>query len=437
MRPSTNKPLVVLFLLSACVSEPLGDEVATATSELGDVPVSREHISGDLYHYELDVRVGDGPNATLRLHRIVRERGPWIPRPSSNAIMMMHGDFATFATNFAPILGDPQTSSPGMAIWLAERGVDVWGLDRRWTQAAAIDADLSDFDAMGLEQELADIGKALRVARAVRLFTDRSLERMILSGFSRGGALAYYYASDEASRPPWKRQVKGLVPLDVYASLSPEDEGLRQFYCDSAAIEYAALEAGEVDVPNGFQVQTGRLALEAPDDPNPFAAFDFPFPGATNRDLLLDFVGLTYFYFPATPLYHLTGSVLDDNGFAAALRDSSEQVVARWLAGAPPHQSLRESADTDALLCGDAPLPADVPLSRIEVPLFLLGAAGGYGDRALFSTTEVSSADVSALVIRKLAPEDEAEDYGHADLLYASDAPELAWEPLLQWLRQH
>lgn len=437
MRPSTRRPLVVLCLLSACASAPLDDEVAVVSSELHGVPIAREHIGGDLYHYEFDVRVGEGPNGILGLHRIVRERGPWVPRRSSNAIMMMHGDFARFATNFAPILGDPQTSSPGMAIWLAERGIDVWGLDRRWTQAAAIDADLSDFDAMGIDQELADIGKALRVARAVRLFTDRSVERMILSGFSRGGALAYYYASDEATRPRWKHQVKGLVPLDVYASLSPADGDLRQFYCDSAAIEYGELDAGEVDVPNDFQVQTGRLALEAPDDPNPFAEFDFPFPGATNRDLLLDFVGQTHFYFPATPVYHLNGSVLDENGFATALRDSSVEVVARWLADSPPHQSLRESADTDALLCGDAPLPADVPLSRIEVPLFLLSAAGGYGDRALFSTTEVSSADVTALVVRKLAPENEDEDYGHADLLYAPDAPELAWEPLLQWLRQH
>jgi len=119
------------------------------------------------------------------------------------------------------------------------------------------------------------------------------------------------------------------------------------------------------------------------------------------------------------------------------LRESAERAVGEWLASAPPHQSLRESADTDALTCGDAPLPADVPLSRIEVPLLLIAAAGGYGEHALYSTTQVSSTDVTTLVIRQLPVEREAEDFGHADLLFSPDAPGLAWQPLLTWLRAH
>jgi hypothetical protein len=46
----------------------------------------------------------------------------------------------------------------------------------------------------------------------------------------------------------------------------------------------------------------------------------------------------------------------------------------------------------------------------------------------------VSSADVTALVARRLPPGREAEDVGHADLLFASDAPTLAWQPLATWL---
>jgi hypothetical protein len=344
--------------------------------------------------------------------------------------MLLHGDFARFGTNFAPRGGD--ILDGGMARWLAERDIDVWGVDRRWTLAPEEGADLSDFDAMGLSQELSDLRAALALARATRLATDGSSDRLTLAGFSRGGQLAYFYASDEAARPAWQRHVKGIVPLDVYASLAPEDEELRQFNCNSAAGEYDQLAAGGVDVPNDLQLTTGRLALAAPDAQSPY----FPFP-VTNREWMLSFVGETYWYFPATPRYHLNAPLLDEDALVVGLTASSEADVARWLADAVPHQSLRESADTDALVCGDAPLPADLPLSRIQVPVFALAAAGGYGSHALHSTTQVGSTDVTALVVRRLPIEREAEDFGHADLLFSPDAPVLAWQPLLAWLRQH
>jgi hypothetical protein len=44
---------------------------------------------------------------------------------------------------------------------------------------------------------------------------------------------------------------------------------------------------------------------------------------------------------------------------------------------------------------------------------------------------------VTTLVIRQLPAAREAEDFGHGDLLFANDAPTLAWQPLLSWLRQH
>jgi len=429
--------LALAVLLAACESDLPPEmeheiDAAARTYGLSGGSITREHISGDVYHHGFEVRVGDGPNATLAIHRVVRERAPWRPRRTTGAIMLLHGDFATFATNFAPALGDPPSSATGVATWLAERGIDVWGLDRRWTQAPETGADLSDFEDMGIDQELDDVGTALAFARAIRLVTDSSVDQMILSGFSRGGQLAYFYASDEARRPSWQRHLKGLAILDVYASLAPADEDLRQFFCVTAADEYALLADGWVDVPNSLQIEIGRLALDAPGDPSPIPFFE----GLTNREAMLSLVGQTYFFFPASPVYHLNAPVLD-GGVPTGLRESSEDVVSSWLAGSAPHQSMRESADTDALVCGDPPLPADVPLSRIRVPLLLIGAAGGYGDHALHSTTQVSSTDVTTLVVRRLPVEREAEDFGHADLLFSPDAPALAWQPLLSWLRRH
>jgi pimeloyl-ACP methyl ester carboxylesterase len=431
----SRSPFVVVALLFAC-SAP-SEAVSPTSIESAEQPlgpsVSREKVAGDVFHYAYKLTVGSGPNARLVVHRVVRERAPHLPRATTAAVMLMHGDFANFATNFAPVLGTPASTATGMATWLAQRGVDVWGFDRRWTQAPAEGADLSDFDAMGIEQGLTDVGTALAFARGVRLLTSGSLDRMTLIGFSRGGQIAYAYASLEAARPPWQRHLKGLVPLDIYAALSPGDAEQRQLACDAAFFEYLDLADGFVDSPNLLQIRLGSLALAAPNDPSPFVGL---FPGLTNREAMLAFVGQTYFLFAPSPFYHLAAPVLDGD-LATGLSESPENVVAIWLAAAPPSQALREAADTDSLLCGEGPPVVDVPLSRIRVPLFLIAAAGGYGDRAVYTTSLVSSTDVSHLVVRLLPVGREAEDFGHGDLLYADSAPELAWEPLLSWLLRH
>ena len=64
--------------------------------------VDREVVTGDVAHYTVTLRVGAGPNAQLVIHRIVRERKPFRPRNTDRAVMLLHGDFATFSSNFAP-----------------------------------------------------------------------------------------------------------------------------------------------------------------------------------------------------------------------------------------------------------------------------------------------------------------------------------------------
>lgn len=402
--------LVLLVFVAACAVDPAPEEIASTTQAAS---VTRERVAGDVYHYSFALRVGSGPNAVLHLDRVVRERAPWVPRHSTAAVMMLHGDFSTFATNFLP----------GLAPWLAARGIDVWGVDRRWAHAGD---DTSDFAAMGLGQELDDIGAGLAFARATRLVTDGSVERMTLIGFSRGGELAYFYASREATRAV--RHVKGIVPLDVYASVAPEDEELRQFFCDSAYYEGLDLDSGVVDYPNVLQIGLGQGTLSAPDEQNPFQDL---YPGFTNRQAMQRFVGRTYRFFAASPFYHLNG--WDPLG---SLLYSPEPTVATWLANATAHQAVAESVETDAMTCGDEP-PLDLPLSRIHVPLLLIAAAGGYGDHAVYSTTQVASTDVTTRVIRLLPADQEPKDFGHADLLFSPQAPTLAWQPLLAWLAAH
>src|SRR5687767_7668775 len=102
--------LVIVSVLAGCAAE--------SVSELGEIEQSvsltftREHVVADIYHYTATVPVGTQPNAALRIHRVVREIAPFIPRRTPHAAMLLHGDFATFVTNFAPTLGDPASPAP-------------------------------------------------------------------------------------------------------------------------------------------------------------------------------------------------------------------------------------------------------------------------------------------------------------------------------------
>jgi len=424
--------LLVSTALSACAAPATDDPpshlaAALESSAVAVVDLGRDHVSGDVWHHSLTLRIGEEPNALLRLHRVVREKAPWVPARTSAAAILMHGDFSSFASNFAPVLADP-AAAEGMAVDLARRGIDVWGIDRRWAVAPQ-DADLSDFGGMDLEQELDDIDAALAVVRAIRAANGGSA-RPHLVGFSRGGFLAYAYAARDGQRPAGQRTIRGLVPLDVWAAIPPEDTDARAWFCEGAAFEYQLVADGVVDSENSFLIAVGELALGDPEGPSPF------FDGLSNREAMMAVAGQTYQVFAVNPYYHLAAPFLDESGAVTGLRESSETDIARWFAEATPHQSMIEAADVDAVWCGDGSGPA-VDLSRIRVPLFYLGAAGGFGDHGLYTTTLVSSADVTTQVIRRFGPEGAFEDFGHGDLLFASDAAALAWQPLAQWLATH
>lgn len=427
-------------LLTGCGSEEAADafgglqpQVVTAWTSAGAAVLDfdRTPIAGDLVHYSFLLAVGDTPHARLRVHRVVRERAPWQSRPKAPATMLLHGDFSTFSTNFAPALtGGAAPEGQGLAVYLAEQGVDVWGIDRRWTTATSEGTDRSDFGGMGFAGAIQDTRTALAFARWIRGITGAGWGRVILGGFSRGGHLAYAYAAEESQRPPGQRHVDGLAPIDIYAAIGPDDDALRQGACARRDEERTQLEAGAVDSDNGLFALMGELALTAPADPSPLLE------GADNRDALLLFTAQTSLFYTPTPVYHLTGATFAD-GAPSALRYSPEAAIAGWFAGAPPYQALAEVADSDALWCGEGPLPVDAPLEEIAVPIFYLGAAGGFGEHGVHSATLTASADVTTHVVRRLDASLEAEDFGHADLLHAEDAPALAWQPLADWILDH
>ncbi len=383
------------YALLACLAACAVEDAPATTAESADLSLGfqRERITGDIYHYTLVLPVGTSPNARLAVHRVVRELAPFVPRPTSHAAMLLHGDFATFTTSFVP----------GMAPYLAAHDIDVWGVDRRWTLATD---DTSDFGAMGADQEVGDIARAIDLARAVRGATGTGGNKLALVGFSHGAELAYDYAASNG------RGIDGVVALDFFGAFAPGDADLRAATCATADDEYQYVASGVVDAPNDFFIAAGQLDASAPDDPSPLLD------GMTNRQVVLLLLGQTYTFAPFTPTYRLLEPTADGSAFAHV----SEPVADAWLTEAPPHESMLEAADLDALLCHD------MPLANIRVPLLYVGASDGIGAYGLYATTQVGSQDVRSFVVP---------GYGHGDLLFAEDAAQQVWQPLAAWLAHH
>jgi hypothetical protein len=337
--------------------------------------------------------------------------------------LALHGDFSTFDSNF---VGD----GSGLAVYLAKRGLDVWGVDRRWTLVPAGTSDVSGLRAQGFAAAVADTELALAVARALRALGDDDPAPLTLLGFSRGAQLTYAVALQEATTPPLFRQVRALVILDVYYRLAPEDEPLRLAACERYRQGVAQLDGGTFAADHALFGALGQLALGDPAAPSP------ALPGLTNAQALEYVAGQTFHFGGPTPLYHLNAIALVE-GLPSAFVYSPFARVANWFRAAPPLQAQAELTDGDAVVCATVPQPIAGDLPSITTPLLYIGAAGGFGDAGLFSARLVGTSDVTTHVVRRLGRGDEASDFGHADLLLSPDAPALAWGTVADWIRHH
>jgi hypothetical protein len=391
--------------------------------------VQRHPLPGDIGHYELAVRVAETPNGVVHVHRVVRERGPWAPAATRGGLVLVAGDGGTFVSSFVPQVADPATRANSLALHLAEQGFDVWGYDRRWTRTRAR-AERSDFAAMGLVEETREMGRALSMVRRARVASGGAGDRLVLVAVGCGAQIGYLYASQDGALPEAEQNLKAFAAVDAYAEIAPGEQDLRAATCAAVEQQRLMIAGGVLDVDSTTLVETAALARTAPDAPSPFV------PGVSNRAAMLGALGQTFMFVPYTSSYHLAAGTIS-GGSVTGLRESAEEVLAAWLEASAPHTPLREIAEAHVLRCGKEPSPIDAPLERIRAPLFYLGAAGGIGDHGLHTTTRVGSTDVSTLVVRRFGPEREAEDFGHLDLLFARDAPALAWAPLADWLRRH
>jgi hypothetical protein len=395
--------------------------------------VQRTPIVGDVVHYAAVVRVGDGPYDKFGLHRVIREPSPHHPISAPHGVMLLHGDVSTFQTAFLLTAHSSAVpASHALSVYLAQNGVDVWGVDRRWTFLPDDATDFSSLAQQGFAVAIADTRIALALARLSRALTGSGGGKMTLGGWSRGGEISYAVANDEAVRPPPFRHVGALMPIDVPIRYAPGDQAFRAAVCADYAASKALYDAGAYSDPAGAGAKAAAgLDAVDPNGPSPII------PGLTNRQVALVLLTQSYVLSDPVPWFHFGAGTFDGNGLPTGLQYTNYLYMRSWLENAPAHQARLETLDGFALVCESPNLPFDDNLAQVTVPTFYTGGAGGFGVAGLYSPTLLGSNDVTTQMISLHPATEPALDFGHADLIYADAAPSLVWQPMLAWILAH
>lgn len=405
----------------------LGDRRDYATGDGNDLVrcMEREVIIDDIVHYSFQVRVGPGEFDLIGVHRVVKERRPYRPIRTRKALMCQHGDLKDFKGMYLAGLNQPNTPDEfGMAVFLAEANVDVWGIDQGWTLVPAEVTDFSFMADWGVQRQVDDARTALAVARFVRAMTGNGFRKMLFAGYSSGVWTGYALLNEESQLPPGRRHVDGYIPIDGIYKAS---EVWTEMMAGWAAYYLDMLANGQYADSNLFLILS-ELARTDPDGDSPVA------PGLTNWQAAIWF-GIAQIFSEEVPTHYLAG--IWDEGLPAGLQYVGVEEWFDFMAFAPPYEAVRFMADYSLITCSDD-TPFDDHLADITVPILNVTCAGGIGPGELHFTTDLlGSTDVQEICVQLHPDEDAILDFAHIDIFIAYNAPELVWAPMLDWIEDH
>lgn len=392
--------------------------------------ITRSTLSGKVAHYQFLVRMGSGPFDVVRIHRVVKESRRFRPMRTKGNVFMVHGSSQDFDDIFLrPGVETPnqQNSSP---YFLASQNIDVWGIDLGWTLVPLETTDFSFMKEWGTTKDTGHVMKSMAIARLVRGLTRQGFGRMHLLGFSYGGNIAYSAAIKETQQHQILRDIKGIIPTDWAMLYAPEDDEYRDNICSNGQAAEANYSDGIYHTSNGAVfAAAGQAALSDPTGDSPFA------PGFTNYQFAI-FAAAVPGPLPQAPNWHFLGGEFDGETPTGLLYTDTE----RWfklLVSLAPHQPTYNAVEGFGKFCKENVATIEKQLAQIRIPILYLGAAGGFGEQGIYSTTRTSSKDISIHIASKQPEELRPIDYGHADIFMADDASQMVWEPLRNWLVAH
>jgi len=402
--------------------------IACPDCEMGGL--QREMLTERVAHYSFRVRVGAGQYDVIEMHHVVTEASPWVPARTRDALFALPGGAASFDLTY---LADAIAAAPGhrnLGTFLADNDVDVWGLSHSWALLPPGVTDFTFMDGWGLEHQLDNISIGLAIARRARSLEGNGDGRLILAGMSDGARDAYTYLDRETQVPPGLRRVKGFIPIDIHLKLERND--LRQRACDRASAQWQWIKSGSYGDDSGVVTRMAGFAAEhRPDAPSPVLA------GLTNLQAALLIGTASYIFVTDNPTLHWVAGRFDSQGLPYGLQYTRTDFYLQLLQSFAPVIPRRLVMDYEDITCEATDVPFDDHLSEVTVPVFYVGARGGYGDYGVYSTTLLGSRDVTVHLASTWPAAYRMLDFGHADILYGDHAESLVWQPMLEWIRAH
>lgn len=392
----------------------------------------RTELTGDIALYSMQIQVGEGPRDIMGLHRVVKERFPFCPIRAKKSVMFVHGSPGLFREIFLTGLYSPEVPADhAMPIALAEDGVDVWGVDLRWTLVPEETEEFGFMADWNTDTDIADMRTALGVARVVRLITGNGWRKMHYLGYSYGGYIGYAYLNMETQMPRGHRHVKGFINVDYH--FKTDCEPCLQAACAFADYYQGLLDGGQYQDPGG---KVGRdLSRLARSDPEGASEF---YPGMTNYQAALAY-GSSYPGEPSfVPGYHLVTGEFNEEEKPIALVNVSDDFWLDFMELWSPYTPLRSMLELLQVACDSEDLPYDDHLGEIKVPVLYVGAGGGFGEYGLYTLSLLGSSDITSEVFEiEPGSENRLYDYGHVDLFAGEEAPGWSWALIRSWVADH
>lgn len=229
----------------------------------------------------------------------------------------------------------------------------------------------------------------------------------------------------EADKPPFLRQVGTWIPVDN-SPVTDTEEWNEIANCIFIPELQGMWDSGEYGYFVGFDL-VGNLARDEPDGPSPIIE------GFTNIQVAM--------FFGAGPLWdwegaHYLAGVWEDDFPVDFVHCSVDQWLDFAIAGAP-WQPTRFLWDYSLWGCDGNDVPWDDNFADVTLPVLNVAADGGIGPTTYYCPTLLGSSDITYLDIGMLSPEESLFDFGHIDLFLADVAPELVWQPILDWVDDH
>lgn len=386
----------------------------------------RVTIKGNIIHYKAIVQVGPGPHDIIGIHRVVKERRLFRPIRTDKTIFLQHGDAKNFEGMFLPGTLSPNMPDDfGLAVFLAENDVDVWGIDQAWTLVPEATSDFSFMADWGLQRQVDDLHLAMGVAYFARMFTRNGSKKLNLLGYSSGVWTGYALLNMETQMPRHARFAGGYIPAD--GAYKTDNQALKNTFFQS---EYdrtqPMLDQGEYGDFIVFAM-VADLARSDPDGDSPII------PGFTNMQAALFlaagpiFGDITFHYFAG----------IWENDLPVGLKYATVDEYLDFMAAGVPWEATKFINDYCRVTLEIGDVPFDDHLGEITVPILNLAPIGGFGEASRYTTTLLGSSDITHLIPSLNPPEEILLDYGHIDIFLAGNAQSLVWQPMLGWIEMH